>query len=177
MKIIMITGYEEFEYAKTAANLGIEAFLVKPIDFLELSKILERTGKSFFSNLEKQEEDLQLRKQLKELLPFSREKFLHELITGLAGNEEHIRMRSRYLQMFGSADAHAVIVLARDIDECLPNTGGESSELEYLKIRKIAENIWCDILEVTTSLRGNLVLILRCPKKGEGNEITVTIVV
>lgn len=171
MKIVMITGYEEFEYAKTAIDIGIEAFLIKPIDFLELNKTLERISKSFFNNLKKQEEELQLRNQLKELLPFSREKFLHELITGLTDTEERIRMRSRYLQMFGTAGSYTVIIITRDFDGFFKYTSEESMQLDYIKIRRIAGDILCDILEATTALFGNSVLIVRCPAGSEPNEI------
>ncbi len=37
--VIMITGYREFEYARRAVKLGVEDFLLKPIDMKELKEI------------------------------------------------------------------------------------------------------------------------------------------
>ncbi len=37
--VIMITGYREFEYARRAVKLGVEDFLLKPIDMNELMEI------------------------------------------------------------------------------------------------------------------------------------------
>ncbi len=162
LRIIMITGYEEFEYAKDAIDIGIEAFLVKPINFSELAGILKKIGNSFFRGLEKQKEDLQLREQLKEIMPIAREKFLHELINGNAGTEERIRTRSQYLQMFEAVEKYAVIIAAWSPEEHFPHASEENVELAYLKIRRIAENILCDILEATTTLRGDSVLVVKC---------------
>ncbi len=44
-KVIFLTGYAEFEYAKEAIPLGVEAFLTKPIEEIELEKYLIETYK------------------------------------------------------------------------------------------------------------------------------------
>lgn len=41
VKVILITGFRNFEYAKEAANLGVYAFFLKPIDFNELIKCIK----------------------------------------------------------------------------------------------------------------------------------------
>ena len=41
-KIVFITGYSEFEYAKEAANLGVVGFINKPVCFDDLSNVLKR---------------------------------------------------------------------------------------------------------------------------------------
>ncbi len=43
--VIMISGYEEFEYAKAAVNYGVFAYLLKPLDTEELLETLRRAGK------------------------------------------------------------------------------------------------------------------------------------
>jgi len=42
VKIVFITGYSEFEYAKEAANLGVVGFINKPVCFDDLNDILKR---------------------------------------------------------------------------------------------------------------------------------------
>ena len=42
MEIIMITGYQEFEYAKRAIGLGVLDLVMKPIENRKLEKVLER---------------------------------------------------------------------------------------------------------------------------------------
>ena len=46
MKIIIVTGYKDFEYAKKALKFGIDDFLLKPIDNQELKSALCKVGKA-----------------------------------------------------------------------------------------------------------------------------------
>ncbi len=41
VKIIVITGYEKFEYARSALELNVYAYLLKPIDLGELKRVIE----------------------------------------------------------------------------------------------------------------------------------------
>lgn len=41
-KIIMVTGYNEFEYARKAMKLGVQDYILKPVDIQELEDCLER---------------------------------------------------------------------------------------------------------------------------------------
>ena len=41
-KYIIITGFRDFEYARQAVKLGVEEFLLKPINFDELDEILNK---------------------------------------------------------------------------------------------------------------------------------------
>jgi len=42
MKVIVITGHEEFEYAKKALELSVHSFLLKPVDIQELRSRLDQ---------------------------------------------------------------------------------------------------------------------------------------
>jgi len=46
VKIIIITGYNEFDYAKEAANLGVIGFITKPITLEDLSSLLKKAETS-----------------------------------------------------------------------------------------------------------------------------------
>lgn len=41
-KIIMVSGYDEFEYAKRALRLGVKDYLLKPVDIDELLKTVQK---------------------------------------------------------------------------------------------------------------------------------------
>lgn len=41
-KAIVISGYDEFEYAKKAISLGVEEYLLKPVDFQQLCEAIEK---------------------------------------------------------------------------------------------------------------------------------------
>lgn len=42
MKIVLFTGFDEFEYAKEAVHLEVEEYMLKPINATELSDCLKR---------------------------------------------------------------------------------------------------------------------------------------
>lgn len=44
IKIIMLSGFQEFEYARTAIDYGVKAYLSKPTDFGELRKTLNEVA-------------------------------------------------------------------------------------------------------------------------------------
>lgn len=48
MKIIIISAYGEFEYAKKALALGVMGYLLKPIDEIELSELLIKTTEEIY---------------------------------------------------------------------------------------------------------------------------------
>ena len=47
IKVIMLSGYREFEYAKSAIKYGVTAYLLKPTDTDELVKVIKETAKQF----------------------------------------------------------------------------------------------------------------------------------
>ena len=60
VSFIVLSGYQEFEYAKTAMQYGVEQYLVKPIDENELDHILQRV----VAQLNKKEEEQEKQKAL-----------------------------------------------------------------------------------------------------------------
>ena len=50
--IILLTSYSEEEYLLKAINMGVKYFLKKPVDFLQLEKIIRKTAISFLQSQE-----------------------------------------------------------------------------------------------------------------------------
>ena len=47
-KVIILTAYSDFSYAKKAIELGIENYLLKPVNLTELKKTLEKIKEELF---------------------------------------------------------------------------------------------------------------------------------
>ncbi|KXT83444.1 DNA-binding response regulator, AraC family [Streptococcus sp. DD11] len=51
---IILSGYQEFDYVKTALNLQVADYLVKPVNKLELAALLEKLSKNFEQSSDQQ---------------------------------------------------------------------------------------------------------------------------
>ena len=60
-KCVILTGYSDFDFAKQAIKLGVEAYLLKPIDDDELTECVEKIRQE----LVKQEEQEQYKEETK----------------------------------------------------------------------------------------------------------------
>lgn len=55
-RIVIITGYRDFEYARTAVRLGVEDFLLKPVSMLDIDTVTKRLKEQVLKeNIEAQE--------------------------------------------------------------------------------------------------------------------------
>ncbi|WP_234122549.1 response regulator [Clostridium hydrogenum] len=80
IKIIVLTAYEEFEYAKEGIKIGIDDFLLKPIKRSELRKSVENIKNKIESERIDWEKYAKLKKRLEENFPYLKEKFLNDLL-------------------------------------------------------------------------------------------------
>jgi len=132
VKIIFITGFHEFEYAKEAANLGVVGFISKPVNFDELNAILKKAEESLdeeyltASNIEK------LSAFYESSLPTIRENDLHRLsnMTSLTPAFES-KLRSNGI----SLDYQFFMMCVFDFDT-MTEGDGEKYELALSSIKK-----------------------------------------
>jgi two-component system response regulator YesN len=82
IKIIILTGYEEFEYAKRSIKLGIADFLLKPVNDEEIRKSALLIKEKIQSERFHSDEYNTLKRMLEENRPYLKEKFLNEFIQG-----------------------------------------------------------------------------------------------
>ncbi|SFF88497.1 Response regulator receiver domain-containing protein [Planifilum fulgidum] len=57
VRIVMISGYDEFEYARQALRLGVEDYLLKPVDIDELWQLVKRLAHERRKELDEEREE------------------------------------------------------------------------------------------------------------------------
>lgn len=62
---ILISGYKEFEYARTALKYGVEDYLLKPVNETELNQILKKVCSEHHQMLKEKEETKELKETAK----------------------------------------------------------------------------------------------------------------
>lgn len=88
VKIIIFSGYDEFEYAQEAIRLEAEEYILKPIDSEELVKVFERILKRLNDDFDRRHNVDRLTTFYNESLPILREQFLAGLLEGRLSNEQ-----------------------------------------------------------------------------------------
>ncbi|TCL71572.1 two-component system response regulator YesN [Hydrogenispora ethanolica] len=118
LKVVVLTGHEEFEYAQRSIKVGVSDFLLKPINDEEIAKVAARLQDTIARERNRQDEYCRLKEQLTEHLPYLREKFFNELILNPAsagGND--LRSKLTYYGIELAGDNLQVAVLeSMDLD-------------------------------------------------------------
>ncbi|MCX7711210.1 MAG: response regulator transcription factor [Clostridia bacterium] len=89
-KVIILTGYRDFDYAQEAIKLGAFDFILKPSKIEELTSVVKRAVKELKFQRDKTEEIEKLRKHFEQNIPILREKLLYDIIYGINANQEDI---------------------------------------------------------------------------------------
>ncbi|HWQ78140.1 MAG TPA: response regulator [Anaerovoracaceae bacterium] len=63
--VIVLTAFDQFEYAKDAINLGVMEYLLKPVNRSKVVEVVARAMDRIREEKEKQQKELELREQLK----------------------------------------------------------------------------------------------------------------
>lgn len=118
IKVVIISGYKEFEYAKQAIKYDVMDYILKPIHMDEL----ERSFQKIYDQLqaeEKEREGAILREQnLEEILPELQEQFWMSILLGGGYSRENILHKRELLSLkFSMETPCAVISVQIQLDQ------------------------------------------------------------
>lgn len=99
IKIIFLSCHSDFEFARSALDLGVYGYVLKPIIADELEKALNKLLHDFTEEHMQQIEKERMLKQLDEMMPLVREQFLKEVLLGNFRNREEMRKRIAFLRL------------------------------------------------------------------------------
>lgn len=81
MKIVILTGYDEFDYAQKAIRLNIDEYVLKPFSSQELSEVLSKVRLKMDEEMDARSSLQVLQEHMRRTLPILREVFLRSLLT------------------------------------------------------------------------------------------------
>lgn len=87
-KIIIISGYDDFQYARQAIEIGVEQYLLKPITKAALVKALNEVRGKLEAEQEQRNYVEQFRQEAQEYEHFSRRRFFEKLVAGQTAVDE-----------------------------------------------------------------------------------------
>ncbi|WP_164821430.1 response regulator [Paenibacillus koleovorans] len=77
--MIVISGYDDFQYAKEAFKLGVTDYLLKPVNLQELANAVKQTVEALQKRQQDRHREITMRQSMDEMLPRLREETLLEL--------------------------------------------------------------------------------------------------
>lgn len=95
-RVIIITGYREFEYARNALKLGVKEFILKPVNINDIASIVEKLKRELKAEAGYNKEYKQLKESAMENREIIIESFLQRLVENRIEQEEAIRKLAMY---------------------------------------------------------------------------------
>lgn len=96
-KIVLISGYQEFELARQGLQYGAQDYLLKPMDVDTLEKTFLKIKKELDTKAKEQEKRKMNQERMEEVTQLLEERFFADLVLGGVDSEEYIRNRIRVL--------------------------------------------------------------------------------
>jgi two-component system response regulator YesN len=140
-KVIILTGYDEFDYAQQALKLKVHDFIVKPNTAQELREILSKVKEDLDEEARKLDSLSQLKMQLRESLPLLRERCLNQLVSGSLHSHAW-EEKLAYLNICLQGPYYlAAIIDMDDHGELIKVHPGNESDLLYFAVYNISGEI------------------------------------
>lgn len=139
IKILILSGYDEFDYAKEAIRLGVTEYLLKPISSGKLLEALNEVSESI--RREKEDKDL-VRKYMEEMrenTEHEKQKFFEQMIAGNLSMADALETGEKY-EMNLSARMYNLLLFRFTLGEENRKSGELLGEAEYA-IEKLTERL------------------------------------
>jgi two-component system response regulator YesN len=136
-KIVILSGFDDAEYARQAIKLGVTEYVLKPVNAEELSGVLARMKEQLDRDYHEKFDIAMLRAQYEKALPAMRERFLGELLLRRMSAREIEEAVSSYGLEIGAAPGKLVMVF--DISLRGPLEQAIEGELIPISIQQIIE--------------------------------------
>lgn len=158
VKIIILTGHDEFDYAKEAIGIGVTDFLLKPVCASELIEVLKKTAAKIEQDRKKESESIQLQEQLESNAMMIRDRFLNELVLGVVPLQDTIDDCEKYQIDIFSKYYLVAIIEAEVIPQDTEDKSKEYATFKTIVDEKLKDNN--NVIKFNRSV-GELILILK----------------
>ena len=142
IRVVIISGFDAFEYAREAMEYGVKNYLLKPVNEVELLKIIKKIKYDIGMEKNNRFELSKLYEKLSQSMPLLREKFLLELISGRFNFDKLlICEKTDFLDIKLSGNEFIVAII--EIDDTNNSLKSEKNR----QILKLAiQEVGCDVL-------------------------------
>lgn len=133
MKIVILSGHDEFEYAQQAINLGVTDYLLKPVTAQKLQETLMKLAAQLDQEQKEQENLRKLQEQVEENRAALRERLLLKLVVGAISPTEAIE-QGQMLGLDLAARYYLVVILKIELRD-------RTEQFDYDEYRRALDGI------------------------------------
>jgi two-component system response regulator YesN len=164
IKIVIISGYDDFQYAQRAIRLGVENFLLKPVGATELIEEIRRIGTKLATeeaNHQQKIADLLVRERYQSL----KAQFVQDLIRSSRKGLAQIELQAKALNLPFEPGYWLAMIVSIDDYQFMSD---DDRDLDRATLRNLVMNVVEEILQeaypviVAHDLVGQLVALVRC---------------
>ena len=113
-KLVVFSGFDDFEYARQAVGMNVSEYILKPINAPELAQVLQKLRGQLDEQRRERQNLEALRRRYEESLPVLRELFFTRLLDGKIAPEQISELAGRYeLDLPDGVWAAALLHLSR----------------------------------------------------------------
>jgi two-component system response regulator YesN len=140
-KVIMLTGYDDFEYAQQAIKLRVYDYLLKPFSANQLRSVLDKVKLEMDEEFRQKEDFNKLKIQLNQSLPLLKERFLEHMVTSHLKKEEIDEKLVFFNIQLSGACCIALVIDVDDFGERSKSQTVTEQELMRFAVYNIVEEI------------------------------------
>ena len=134
-KLVVFSGFDDFEYARQAVSMGVSEYIMKPVNARELEGVLASLRSQLEAQRQQRRDMEALRRRYEESLPVLRELFFARLLDGRVPPDQLAERAARFeLELPGGPWAAALVQM--DLPAGQP---AERDELLLLSVRSFLE--------------------------------------
>ncbi len=157
VRLIILTGFDQFEYAKQAISINTVEYILKPVNEKELRQILAQVKENLDADMLNKRNVESLRESYEKFLPILRERFLYELLCGQFVRSDISGQIEQFSLPFVYGRQKNVLVLETDAKTSKTTI---ASELVPVFVKRIAD-AHCEVHCVVESfINGKSVIVV-----------------
>lgn len=117
VKILIFSGYDDFEYAQRAIKLNVTEYILKPVNGQELAQILGRVKNSLDEEIEQRRNINSLRESYLRSLPILRELFLNDLVRGITNEAVALKIKEYGMNILDARKWLAAVICVEQMEQ------------------------------------------------------------
>ena len=110
IKIVVLSGYDDFNYAREAISIGVEEYILKPVSEESLMEELKKLADSVRAERRDDEAKIKYMRDREEIRMLEQQKFLHDMIDGKLSIQDSLTL-GKELGIDIAAEYYSVVLM------------------------------------------------------------------